>query len=190
MSCWIRLARGSGMSSCCADDATPRSRPHGHWPRGKCGIVWSGSSHRIAAPGAPGCLPRFRFPAARCSARRCFRGGVRPGTSSEDGGIELFPLLRDCARSSRATCSRSAAIWSACAPTASRSSPARSSSSAIRASRAAQAAQSGAAGGRADTSHDHPEPAVSKQADTLSRPAEPASSTTCHQDAQPVRVLM
>jgi len=105
-------------------------------------------------------------------------------SSSEDGGIELFPLLRDCARASRATCSRSAAIWSACAPTASRSSPARSSSSAIRASRAAQAAQSGAAGGRADTSHDHPEPALSKQADTLSPPAEPASCTTCHRDTR------
>jgi len=55
-----------------------RSRPHAHSPSGKCGTVSSGSSQRIAAPGAPGCLPRFRFPAARCSARRCFRGGDGP----------------------------------------------------------------------------------------------------------------
>jgi hypothetical protein len=36
---------------------------------------------RIAAPGAPGCSPGFRFRSARSAARRSFRaGGRRPGT--------------------------------------------------------------------------------------------------------------
>ena len=73
------------------------------------------------APGLPGCFPRFFFP-ARSAARRCFRGGFRPGRSSELGGIEEFPLFRDPARSAVSSCSRrpetvasSAAICPACA---------------------------------------------------------------------------
>ena len=70
--------------------------------------VSSGSAQHIAAPGAPGCLPRLRFFASsRSCARRCLRGGLRPGASSPDGGIEELPLLRETIRSSRATCSRS-----------------------------------------------------------------------------------
>ena len=42
-----------------------------------------GPSQVIAAPGAPGCLPRLRFfSASRSAARRCLRGGLRPGVSS------------------------------------------------------------------------------------------------------------
>ena len=51
-------------------------------------------------PGDPGCLPGFRFPAPPAGFRR---GGVRPGRSSADGGIEELPLLRDASRSSRST---------------------------------------------------------------------------------------
>jgi hypothetical protein len=46
------------------------------------------------APGLPGCFPRLFF-SARPAARRCLRGGLRPGRSSDDGGIEEFPLFRD-----------------------------------------------------------------------------------------------
>ena len=105
-------------------------------------------------PGLPGCFPRFFF-SARSAARRCCRGSFRPGRSSDDGGIEEFPLLRDTVRSSRAIRSRSSA------PSA--------SSTAIRASRAAQLSHSGAGAGRSDTSQDHPDPAGSKQAGTPSR---------------------
>ena len=73
------------------------------------------------APGLPGCFPRLFF-SARSAARRCFRGGFRPGRSSELGGIEEFPLFRDPARAAVSSCSRrpattasSAAICSACA---------------------------------------------------------------------------
>ena len=45
-------------------------------------------------PGCPAAFPRFFF-SARSAARRCFRGGFRPGRSSELGGIEEFPLFRD-----------------------------------------------------------------------------------------------
>src|SRR6185312_14822025 len=38
-------------------------------------------------PARPTALPRFRF-AARSAARRCLRGGLRPGASSSDGGID------------------------------------------------------------------------------------------------------
>ncbi|MGH3885143.1 MAG: tetratricopeptide repeat protein [Pseudonocardiaceae bacterium] len=42
--------------------------------------------------GAPGCLPLDRFaPPPRCLGG----GGVRPGSSSFDGGLEEFPELRD-----------------------------------------------------------------------------------------------
>ena len=173
---WVVSARASGRSVTWWEYATPRSRApassrlHSHRPPGNTSSVLSGrGSHARYAPGAPGCLPGFRlFPPPR--ALRC--GGFFPGRSSDEGGIEEFPLLRDSARSSRLTCSRSAAIWSACALTASRSSPISSCCAAICSSRAAQAAQSGAGGGRADTGHDHQEPAGSKQADTPSRPAE------------------
>ena len=77
--------------------------------------------HVIDAPGLPGCFPRFFF-FARSAARRCFRGGLRPGRSSDDGGIEEFPLFRDPARSAvssrsrrSATIASSVAIFSACA---------------------------------------------------------------------------
>ncbi len=75
---------------------------------------------------------------------------------------------------------RSAAIWSACAPIASRSSPISSSCAAIRSSRAAQAAQSGAGDGRADTGNDHQEPGgISKPTrradDRTSKPLSTAS---------------
>lgn len=127
----------------------------------------SGSAQLIADPGAPGCFPRLRFfSASRSAARRSLRGGSRPGTSSPEGGIEELPLLRDRARSSRATRSRSSA------PSA--------SSTAIRASRAAQPSHSGAGAGRPDTSHDHPEPAGSKQADTPSRLAATTSPPVNH----------
>src|SRR5579863_5783742 len=73
------------------------------------------------APGLPGCFPRFFF-SARSAARRCFRGGFRPGRPSELGGIEEFPLFRDPARAAVSSCSRrpatvasSAAICPACA---------------------------------------------------------------------------
>ena len=73
------------------------------------------------APGLPGCFPRF-FSPARSAARRCLRGGFRPGRSSELGGIEEFPLFRDPARAAvpsrsrrPATTASSAAICSACA---------------------------------------------------------------------------
>jgi hypothetical protein len=52
----------------------------------------------MAAPGLPGCFPGFLFLSARSAARRCFRGGFLPGMSSDDGGIEEFPLFRDPAR--------------------------------------------------------------------------------------------
>jgi hypothetical protein len=75
-------------------------------------------------------------------AGRFFRGGFRPGKSSDDGGIEEFPLFRDPARSSRVT---------------------RSCISAISLSRAAQPAQPGADGGRPVTSdHDRSRPTVIK----------------------------
>jgi len=64
----------------------------------------------------------------------------RPGRSSDDGGIEEFPLLRDSSRSSRATCSVSSFSCACCAST-------RSRSSAISSSRAAQLRQPGAGGG-------------------------------------------
>ena len=59
--------------------------------------VRSGTSHVMDAPGLPGCFPRLFF-SARSAARRCLRGGFRPGRSSELGGIEEFPLFRDPAR--------------------------------------------------------------------------------------------
>ena len=144
----------------------------------------SGSAQHIADPGAPGCLPRLRFFASsRSAARRCLRGGFRPGASSPDGGIEEFPLLREMIRSSRATCSRS---WPTCScrtadcarsrAASSRSSPRLATcapSAASSSSRAAQLAQPGAGGGIPDTRHDHPEPALSNQGNTPSRPAKP-----------------
>src|SRR5512142_2043515 len=56
-----------GISSCWQDLATPASRasarsaPHSHVPDGYQSRVPSGSAQVIAAPGAPGCLPRFLF---------------------------------------------------------------------------------------------------------------------------------
>ena len=189
-SCWIRCADGSGIPSCWYERATPRSAaparsaPHAHVPSGNQSRVSSGSAQLIADPGAPGCLPRFRFfSASRCAARRSLRGGLRPGRSSPEGGIDEFPLLRDSARSSRATWSRSPAM--------------SASSAAIRPSRAVQLSHSGAAGGRPDTSHDHPEPAGSKQADTpgrltttTSQPVNHPPSETSGQARQGVNVYI
>jgi len=69
------------------------------------------------------------------------------------------------------------------------------SSAAIRASRAVQLSHSGAGGGRPDTSHDHPEPAGSKQADTpdrltttTSQPVNHPPSPTSGQARQEVNV--
>jgi len=79
--------------------------------------------------------------------------------------------------------SSSRAILSCSSRCCARSTSTWSRSSAISSSRAAQLAQPGAGGGIPDTSHDHPEPAGSKRADTPSRPAEPAkltSSTASH----------
>ena len=55
---------------------------------------------------------------ARSAVRRCFLGGFRPGRSSDDGGIEEFPLFRDPARAA-AHCSHR----SATTPPAPRSAP-------------------------------------------------------------------
>ena len=80
-----------------------------------------GARPTTGMPGGAGCLPRFFF-SARSDVRRCFRDGLRPGRSSELGGIDGFPLFRDPARSAVASRSRrsapiasSAAICSACA---------------------------------------------------------------------------
>jgi hypothetical protein len=52
-------------------------------------------------PCAPGCLPGFRFgPLPRTGFTG---GGVRPGTSSIEGGIDELPLLRPSRRSNSAT---------------------------------------------------------------------------------------
>ena len=100
----------------------------------------------MAALGLHGCLPRFFF-FARSAARRCFRGGLRPGRSSELGGIEEFPLFRDLARSAAASCSRSsattassAAIRSACVSIRSACVSIRCACSRISASRGSPAA--------------------------------------------------
>jgi len=106
--------------------------------------------------------------------------GLRPGPSSPEGGIEEFWLLRDKARSSRATRARSSAT-----------SAARARSSANSASRAAQLAQLGAGAGRSGTSHDHPESADSKHGNTPSRPPKimrpPTHAVTLRQRNQPPR---
>ena len=136
-------------------------------------VVRLGPAHRRPRRArllAPVPLARLPFGGA---ARRCLRGGLRPGTSSPEGGIEEFWLLRDSARSSRATRSRSSAACSACARSSSRG-------PAICSSRAAQPGQSGTAGGTPDTSHDLPEPASGKQAGTLSRPAKPGPRLPGH----------
>ena len=101
-------------------------------------------------------MPRLR--SARSAARRCLRGRPRPGRSSDEGGSDELPLLRDAARSSRATRSCNAAISLAC--------------SAITPSRAAHAAQSGP--GRQQIGHNRrsSEPALSSQVATLGRLSE------------------
>ena len=53
------------------------------------------------APGAPGCLPRFRVTPPRRFGFTA--GGVLPGSSSFDGGIDELPLLRESRCSSRAS---------------------------------------------------------------------------------------
>jgi hypothetical protein len=50
--------------------------------------------------GAPGCFPGLRMPIPR---RSLPYGGVRPGRSSPDGGVEESPEFREIGRSSRAT---------------------------------------------------------------------------------------
>ena len=146
----------------------------------------SGSAQHIADPGAPGCLPRLRFFASsRSPARRCLRGGLRPGTSSPEGGHR--GVCRCCAtriRSSRATCSRScldlALPLPAVPPAAHRApphTPASASSAACAtspaicaSSRAAQLAQPGAeAASRTRDAIVHVAGPHSRQADTLSR---------------------
>lgn len=130
------------------------------------GLVRDVPAHRRRRRAGP--LARFRFPAGR----GFFAGLPRPGVSSPDGWIALLPLLpllRDRTSSSFATCSRSAAIWSDCAPAASRSSSARSSSSATRSCRAAHPARSSSAGGRTVTGHDHLRSAHHSRRRTLSR---------------------
>ena len=84
-SCWIRCADGSGISSCWNDRATPRSAaparsaPHSHVPRAGN----DQESHRAPPssspiPAPPAACRGLRF-AARSAARRCLRGGLRPG---------------------------------------------------------------------------------------------------------------
>ena len=172
---WVTTARASGRSLTWWEYTTPRSRacsspvPHAQLPRGNRSLAWPGSCRQARnIPGAPGCLPGLRLPLPRPGFGR---GCSFPGRSSEEGGMDEFPLLRFKARSRRATCSRSAAIWSACSPSAPRSSPISSSCAAIRSSRAAHEPQSGAGSGRTAISHDHPQPAQRKQHDTPSRPA-------------------
>jgi hypothetical protein len=92
----------------------------------------SGFSQRIAAPGAPGCFPGFRFFSARSAARRSFRAdGRRPGRSSALGGIEEFPEFLDAALRAASSCSRSSAtsaVSAAICPACSRISASRGSS--------------------------------------------------------------
>src|SRR5208283_938295 len=130
---------------------TPRSsasaapRPHEQAPSGTWPPVRSGTSHRIAAPGLPGCFPRLFF-SARSAARRCFLGGFGPGRSSDDGGIEEFPLFRDSARCAAANCSRRSA-------TTASSAAIRSACSRILASRGSSG---GPSGGASVTARSHP----------------------------------
>ena len=113
------------------------------------------------APGLPGCFPRFFF-SARSAARRCFRGGFRPGRSSELGGIEEFPLFRDPDRFAAASCSRrsattasSAAIRSACARIS-----------------ASRGSAGGSSGGTSVTARNHPQTTLSHPGNT-----QPAAKT-------------
>ena len=181
-SCWIRCADGSGISSCWNDRATPRSAaparsaPHSHAP---CrvvvaGVVRLGPAHRRSRrAGLLAPLALLRLPAS--AARRCLRGGLRPGASSPDGGIEELPLLRDddplqpghLLAELTDLLLQGRRVRPQVPPSSARS-------SAISSSRAAQPAQPGAGGGISDTSHDHAEPALSKQDDTQSRPAKPS----------------
>src|ERR1019366_7585293 len=134
------------------DRATPRSAararsaPQPHAPAGRWSITSSGSAHVIDVPGAPGCFPRLRpLPLPR----RSRFGGTFPGRSSEEGGIEEFPLLRPSRRLRSATSARSSSIACPC--------------SAITASRAAHAPHPAAgSGGSVTDHHDHDIPAVIK----------------------------
>jgi hypothetical protein len=122
------------------------------------------TSHRVAAPGLPGCFPRLLF-SARSAARRCCRGSFRPGRASDDRGIEEFPFFRDPARCAAASCSSrsattasSAAIrYACCWISASRGSP------------------GGPPGGTSVTAAIIPEPANTHHASTAH-----AARTQCH----------
>src|SRR6266496_2940830 len=104
------------------------------------------------APGLPGCFPRFFF-SARSAARRCLRGGFRPGRSSELGGIEEFPLFRDPARSAVSNCARRPATTASSAVICSACTAIRCACSRISASRGSA---DGSPGGASVTARNHP----------------------------------
>ena len=87
--------------------ASARSAPHPQSPCGRCATCSSGTAtHGRELPAAPGCLPRLRpeaFTGLGC-------GLLLPGRSSDDGGMEEFPLLRPTSRSNAATRSTSRAF--------------------------------------------------------------------------------
>jgi hypothetical protein len=124
-------------------------------PRRECGTVSSGCSLQArCGPRAPGCLPCLRFPPPGCLRG----GGVWPGRSSADGGIEELPLLREESRSSRSAL----AARSVTCP-ASRALPA-ASTSITRACTAITASRAASSGIRGTGHHDHDILAVIKPA--------------------------
>ena len=82
--------------------AAARSSPQSHRPSGNRSRCSSGFSvHPRCDPGAPGCLPLGRAGPTR--PRFFSTGGVLPGSSSFDGGLEEFPELRESRCSTRAS---------------------------------------------------------------------------------------
>jgi hypothetical protein len=121
-------------------------------------MTLSGFSQRIAAPGDPGCFPRFRFRPARSAARRSFlAGGLRPGRSSALGGIEEFPEFLDAARRAASSCSRSSATSASSAATRSPCPAICPSCASSRAACSRISASRGSSGGSESvTARDHP----------------------------------
>ena len=86
------------------------SAPHGQMPSANTSSVLSGCSFQARnAPGAPGCLPGFRFHPA-LAGPALWRHTFPADHQCSAGILEEFPLLRKISRSSRAIFSACSAI--------------------------------------------------------------------------------
>ena len=116
--------------------------------------------------------------ASRAAAGCC--GGVFPGWSSPDGGIEEFPLLREISRSSRASFASSSVIFASLS-----SSSARRLSFAARSDATSRTAQQDPRAHRTYRTHgDHIRAGPPEQHDTPPA-SKPAPITPCQPANQP-----